>query len=81
MDGSHKKSWNILNWNIRGLNSADKNNEARAKIEESACSIFCIQESKIQSFDHNTMRKFAPKRFNKYAFFPSEGASGGIIVG
>jgi exonuclease III len=70
MDGSHKKSWNILNWNIRGLNSADKNNEARAKIEESACSIFCIQESKIQSFDHNTMRKFAPKRFNKYAFSP-----------
>jgi hypothetical protein len=66
---------------LGGLNSTDKNNEARAKIEESACSIFCIQESKIQSFDHNTMRKFAPKRFNKYAFFPSEGASGGIIVG
>jgi hypothetical protein len=32
---------------LGGLNSTDKNNEARAKIEESACSIFCIQESKI----------------------------------
>jgi hypothetical protein len=27
------------------------------------------------------MRKFAPKHFNKYAFSPSQGASGGIVVG
>jgi hypothetical protein len=27
------------------------------------------------------MRKFTPKRFNKYAFSPSVGASGGIILG
>jgi exonuclease III len=81
MDSSPKKTWNILNWNIRGLNSEEKCNAERAKIEESTCSIFCIQESKFQSFDHSTMRKFAPKRFNKHAFSPSEGASGGIVVG
>jgi hypothetical protein len=81
MDSSPKRSWNILNWNVRGLNSEDKCNAVRAKIEESCCSIFCIQESKLQSFDHSSMRKFAPKRFNKYALSLSVGASGGIIVG
>jgi exonuclease III len=70
-----------LNWNVRGLNSEDKCNVVRGKIEESSCSIFCIQESKLQSFDHSSMRKFTPKRFNKYAFSPSVGASGGIILG
>jgi hypothetical protein len=34
-----------------------------------------------QSFDHTTVRKMAPGRFNKFVFSPSEGASGGIFVG
>jgi hypothetical protein len=70
-----------LNWNVRGLNSKDKCNIVRENIEESSYSIFCIQESNLQSFDHSSMRKFSPKCFIKYAFSPSVGASGGIIVG
>jgi hypothetical protein len=46
-----------------------------------ACAIFCLQETKRQHFDHSSVRKLAPKRFNKYAFVPSEGTSGGILVG
>jgi hypothetical protein len=33
MDNNNIRSWNILNWNVRGLNSADKCNAIRAKIE------------------------------------------------
>jgi hypothetical protein len=81
MESHNRHSWNILNWNIRGVNSDDKCNAVRAKIEEAACAIFCLQETKRQHFDHSSVRKLAPKRFSKYAFMPSEGTSGGILVG
>jgi hypothetical protein len=80
MDNNNNRSWNILNWNVRGLNSTDKCNAIRAKIEECNCSIFCIQETKKDHFDSSAIRKMAPKRFNRYAFVPSEGASGGILM-
>jgi hypothetical protein len=57
----------------------NKRNAIRAKIEESACAVFCLQETKIQSSDHSLVRKMAPKRFNKFSFVPSEGATGGPL--
>jgi exonuclease III len=80
-DRFRKQSWNILNWNIHGLNSDDKRNVIRAKLDESACSIYCLQEPKSQFFDHSTIRKMAPKKFNKFEYVPSDVASGGIIMG
>jgi exonuclease III len=73
-------SWNILNWNIRGLNSTNKCNAIRAKIEVCNCAIFCIQEIKKDHFDFSAIRKMDPKWFNKYVFVPSEGASEGILM-
>jgi hypothetical protein len=81
MANQQNRSWNILYWNIKGLNSSDKCNTIRAKIEESPCAIFYIQEMKVQSFDHSLVRKMAPKRFKKLAFAPAEGASRGILMG
>jgi exonuclease III len=75
------RNWTILNWNVRGLNSDNKCNVIRAKIEESACAVFCLQETKRCQFDNSTVKKMAPKRFNKFEFVPAEGASGGIFVG
>jgi exonuclease III len=70
-------SWNILNWDVRGLNSQDKCNDIRAKIEESRCSIFCLQETKADHFDSSAVCKLAPKRFNKFSYTLSVGTSGG----
>jgi exonuclease III len=81
MANSNHRSWVILNWNIRGVNSDDKCNTVRAKIEDTNCAIFCLQETKRESFDHSVVRKMAPKRFDKFAFVPSLGASGGIFMG
>ena len=75
------RSWNILNWNIRGLNSEDKCNAIKEKIDKSACAIYCFQETKRDQFDHSFIKKLAPKRFNKFAFSLSEGAFGGILMG
>ena len=77
----NKRAWNVLNWNIRGINGDDKCNAVRSKIEESNCSIYCIQETKRSHFDHSFIRKIAPKRYDKFAYAPSEGASGVILMG
>jgi hypothetical protein len=75
------RSWNILCWNVRGINAVEKWPNIRSKIEESNCEIFCFQETKKESFDSSFIRNFALKRFDKFLFSPSVGASGGILVG
>jgi exonuclease III len=52
----------------------------KSKIDESECDIICLQETKCESFDWRLIRKFCPKRFDQFAYSPSVGASGGIIV-
>jgi exonuclease III len=81
MDSTSHRSWNVLNWNIRGLNADDKQTAIRNKIEESDCSIFCIQETKMSNIDMTMFKKMAPKCFNQFAFVPSCGASRGILMG
>lgn len=74
------RSWNILCWNVRGINAAQKWPTIRNKIDESNCEIFCFQETKKEHFDPAFIRNFAPRRFDKFVFTPSVGASGGILV-
>jgi exonuclease III len=76
----NSRSWHILCWNIRGLNALGKWDAVRDKIEESACSVICLQETKKEHFDLSSIRKFAPRRFDSFDFIPSNGASGGILV-
>lgn len=66
--------------NIRGINATSKWDAVRDKLEESACSIICLQETKREHFDTAYIRNFAPKRFDQFDFVPSVGASGGILV-
>ena len=80
MDSTTFRNWRVLCWNVHGLNSADRQRDLRVKIEESNCSIVCLQEMKIQSFDLRLVRTFYPCRFDNFVYSPSEGASGGILV-
>lgn len=74
------KSWNVLSWNIRGLNSDKKILALRNAIDSSGCAIICIQETKRESFDLAFVKTFCPKNFDKFVFASSTGASGGIIT-
>jgi len=75
-----KKQWNILSWNIRGINSDKKWNAIYDRLCNNNCDVLCLQETKREHFDTAYIRKFAPRRFDKFDYIPSEGASGGILV-
>ena len=74
------KDWNILCWNVRGINSDKKWNAIRDKVVESNCDIICLQETKREHCDLKFIKQFCPVSFDKFEFLPSMGASGGIIT-
>ena len=76
----NNKQWNILNWNIRGINDSAKWLALRNKITESDCDIVCIQETKRDNFDGRYLLNFCPRKLKKFDYIPSNGASGGIIT-
>ena len=75
---NHCRNWNVLCWNVRGLNSEARQRAVRQRIEESRCAT--VQETKCSSFDSRSIKSFYPKRFDSFACSPSMGASGGIRV-
>ena len=77
---AHNKSWKILNWNVRGLNSDKKWNSIRDKITESRSEIICLQETKRETLDISFIRNFCPPAYDSFEYLPSIGASGGILV-
>jgi len=78
------KHWNILSWNIRGINSDTKWNAIRDHLSDhlsdNNCDVLCLQETKHESFDLSYLRNFCPASFDSYVYLPSVGASGGSIV-
>ena len=80
MDKKKFRVWCVLDWNVRGLNSDQRQRDVRAKVDESNCSVVCIQETKMDFFYHRILMKFLPKRFDNFAYSPAVGASGGILV-
>ena len=77
---SVNRVWSILCWNVRGLNCAEKWPLILSKIDESHASILCFQETKRGEIDLHFLKKFVPRRFDHFAYVPSEGASGGLLV-
>lgn len=74
------RSWNILCWNIRGMNSEDKWDALKQCIDDSKCQVICLQETKRESIDINFLKKVVPKRFNCFQIIPSMGASSGSMM-
>jgi exonuclease III len=80
MDMSFLKQWHILCWNIRGLNSKEKQLALSNAINSCGCAIICLQETKKSHFDAEFIKSCCPKRFDEFAYVPSAGASGGLII-
>ena len=74
------KHWLVLCWNIRGLNSKAKQLALANAIELSGCAVICLQETKMENIDLSFIKSCCPKRFDDFAYIPSFGASGGIVI-
>ena len=73
-------SWNVLCWNVCGLNSDDKQLALSNAIVTSGCAVVCLQETKKSTFELSFVKTICPRRFDQFAFVPSCGASGGIAT-
>ena len=49
-------------------------------IQSSGCAIIYLEETKMPTFDATTLKSLCPKRFDRYAYIPSIGASGGLLT-
>ena len=81
MDSSNNNGFSkILFWNVRGINSQEKWDAIKDKINESACQVLCLQETKRETFDSFYIKKFCPRNLDQFAYFPFVGASGGLLT-
>ena len=62
-------NWNVLCWNVRGLNFEPKQLALFNAITASGCAVICLQETKKQSFDNNFIKSCCPQCFDKFDLF------------
>lgn len=80
MNNTHTRGWNVLSWNVSGINSQGKWDAIRDKINESSASIMYLQETKRDNFEASYLSKFCPRHMSNFSFSPSVGASGGLLT-
>ena len=69
----------MLSWNIRGLNSKKKRLALNNAISSSGFAILCLQETKMPEVTFAFIKTCCPRQFDRFAFVPSRGASGGYL--
>ncbi|KAM0825513.1 hypothetical protein ACQ4PT_069506 [Festuca glaucescens] len=76
-----QKNVNIFNWNPRGLNNKARRDAVRDLIRDTHATIVCLQETKLDLVDDALISAtLGPSFTANYAFLPSIGTSGGIIL-
>lgn len=71
---------NILVWNVRGLGMRSRRDHLRSVVADANASIVCIQETKLAAISSFLVSETLGTRFASFAYLPSVGASGGILV-
>lgn len=71
----------ILCQNVCGLNAPAHRTTVRKIVDDSNCTTVCLQESKLANVDDTIIREVLwPKFVDQYAFLPTAGTRGGIII-
>ena len=77
---AYLRKWFVLCWIIRGLNAKTKQLALLNAIKLSGCDVVCLQETKNSHFDLAFIKSCCPSSFDEFAYVPSNGASGGLII-
>ena len=70
----------IIIWNVRGINSATRQDSVRTIVDSSQADIVCIQETKISTMTNRVLLSALGSDFSEYTVVPAAGVSGGILV-
>lgn len=73
-------SFNLLVWNVRGLNNAVKCSLVKESVVSSNALVVCFQESKLEVVDRVTVFELCGPDFDRFEFLPALQTRGGIIV-
>lgn len=77
MDGIN---YNVLVWNIRGLNNRAPSNAVRVVVENASASVVCLIETKLEGVDQSRISAMLGTRFDGFVALPATGTAGGIIM-
>jgi exonuclease III len=70
----------ILNWNVRGLNSAARREAVKLMVHKARPYIICLQETKLDAIDGALAMEFMGQEFNCLDYLPAEETRGGILI-
>lgn len=71
---------NIINWNVRGLNSKAKRDVVRETIASSLASVACLQETKLAVIDPSICKEILGSSFDGFYYLPASQTRGGILL-
>uniref|UniRef100_A0A8R7U2Y7 Endonuclease/exonuclease/phosphatase domain-containing protein n=1 Tax=Triticum urartu TaxID=4572 RepID=A0A8R7U2Y7_TRIUA len=71
---------NFLVWNVRGLNSPARRAAVSVFVSHNDVCMICLQETKMSVFDLNLVKEICGASFSGFAYSPSDGASGGLLI-
>jgi exonuclease III len=71
----------VLNWNVWGLNNPARCQVVRDLVVGNACTIVCLQETKLQEVNDLLIGSTLEQEFvDQYVVFPMDGTRGGVII-
>jgi exonuclease III len=73
-------SFNLLGWNVRGLNDQDRRDTVHETIAASSCQIVCLQETKLAVVSPIEAAYIGGYRLKSFAERPAIGTRGGILL-
>jgi exonuclease III len=76
-----QRNCRILNWNVRGLNDGARRDSVSELVRDTASTIVCLQETKLQVVDDGVVRRTLGQHFvSNYAVLPAAQTRGGILL-
>jgi hypothetical protein len=76
-----QKNCNILCWNVRGLNDVVRQDTVNLLVKDTAASIVCLQETKLQNMDLGVVRRTVGAKFtSNFIVLPAAQTRGGILL-
>ncbi|KAJ1263332.1 hypothetical protein BS78_09G176000 [Paspalum vaginatum] len=76
-----QRHYQILNWNVRGLNDGARRDVVQELIRDIGSTIVCLQETKLSMIDQPIIaRTLGAKFVNNYTVLPATQTRGGILL-